>query len=224
MDPRLTICLLTYARTDYAIKTLESTLKNLVWTGELRVHIADDGSDETHRSKLFYTAQNFVDHKYISISNAERGGYGRNVNLATQVIHTLSDYVLMLEDDWELVQKLDIDKLIEDMEDDERLRCIRLGYLSFTQRLMADVIQSKHYKYLLLYPASPEPHVFAGHPRLERVSYQRQIGAWPENLLPGQTEFAVAHMSDARCGVAWPLDVVRTWGDVFAHIGTERSY
>lgn len=224
MVPRLTICLLTYARTDYAIKTLESTLKNLVWTGELRVHIADDGSDEPHRNVLFQTAKHFVTPDYISISNAERGGYGRNVNLATQVIHEISDYVLMLEDDWELVQKLDIDKLIEDMEGDERLRCIRLGYLSFTQRLMADVIQSKHYKYLLLYPASPEPHVFAGHPRLERVSYQRQVGAWPENLLPGQTEFAVAHKPDARIGVVWPIDLVRTWGDVFAHIGSVQSY
>jgi hypothetical protein len=71
---------------------------------------------------------------------------------------------------------------------------------------------------------SPEPHVFAGHPRLETVGYQRRVGEWPEGLLPGETEFSVAHYQWARMGVVWPMDLVKPSGDLFCHIGTIRSY
>lgn len=227
----LTICLLTYARTNYALKTLESVLYHSKYTkGTLSLHIADDGSEADHRSKLFILAQMYMPGSNISISNAERGGYGRNVNLAFQTVHQTADYVLMLEDDWELIRNLDLDELVDDLEgcytdvSQPRFDCVRLGYLSFTQPLHGQIIDRHNRKYLVFDSYSPEPHIWAGHPRLETVQRQRECGLWPENELPGTTEFMMAHVKRVRRGVAWPMDLVHPRGDMFAHIGTQRSY
>lgn len=227
MDARLAICLLTYKRTEYATRALKSTLRNLRREGvDVHVHIADDGSIESHVNHLVGIAEEFgfTRDSNLTTSNAERGGYGKNVNLAMQVLHNISDYILMLEDDWELVDELCIDEYIRDMESTNLVGCVRMGYLSFTQPLRGQVLKLNDRGYLLLDPGSPEPHVFAGHPRLEKVSYQRGVGAWPEGLTPGETEFVVAHKLAARQGVAWPMDTIYTRGDLFAHIGTVRSY
>lgn len=224
-QPRVAICLLTYARTLYALTTLGSTLDNIEYTGKpLHVHIADDGSPQEHRDTLFKVAKAHPCVSGVSITNSDRGGYGRNVNLAMPILHTVADYVLMLEDDWELVRELNLNELIRDMEAADRIGSVRLGYLSYTQPLIGQVYKPRHSAYLLLSAASAEPHVFAGHPRLEKVKYQREVGAWPENLPPGDTEFAMAHKLQARQGIAWPMDLVRSHGDMFAHIGTARSY
>lgn len=218
------LCLLTYARTQYAMKTLASTLNNLKTTKQIHVHIADDGSSPAHREMLLALAHKHHRVSGVSITNSERGGYGRNFNLASQVTHEIGNYVLVVEDDWELTGELDLDELVEHMASSDLVGCVRLGYLSWTQSLRGQVLKLGYLSYLLLDSDSPEPHVFTGHPRLEKVTYQRRVGGWPEGLAPGDTEFAVAHIKAARQGVAWPMDLVKSWGSMFAHIGTERSY
>jgi glycosyltransferase involved in cell wall biosynthesis len=225
---KIAVVLLTYARTDYARATLESVLTNLVAPGygNLYVHIADDGSEPSHVEQLYRLAAKHVPHGNISTSNSERGGYGRNFNLAMQTVHQCVDYVLPLEDDWQLTRPLDLLPLLNALDGSIGVECIRLGYLSFTQALFGRVMSAppEWYKYLLLDPASEEPHVFAGHPRLETIAYQKRVGPWPEGLPPGPTEFAVAHNVEARRGVAWPMDLVMPTRDpLFAHIGSVRS-
>lgn len=226
LNRKLCVVLLTYMRTDYAHTTLQSTFDNLIVPPdiELHVHVADDGSPDLHRTHLVDLAK--LRCARVTVSNSERGGYGRNYNLATQITHEIADYFLMLEDDWELVRPLYIGNLIADMEACESLQCIRLGYLSHTQPLRGEVLTvgKHHNKYLLLDSYSPEPHVFAGHPRLETFDFQRSVGEWPEGLTPGETEFMVAHYQEARNGVAWPMDLVKPLGDLYCHIGTVRSY
>jgi hypothetical protein len=162
----------------------------------------------------------------VTSSDAMRGGYGKNVNLAMQALHSDIDVVLMLEDDWTLTRPLDVAPLMRALNASIGVECIRLGYLSFTQALYGRVMSAppEWYKYLLLDPDSPEPHVFAGHPRIETVAYQKRVGPWPEGLNPGATEFAIAHNTEARRGVAWPMDLVWPTRDpLFAHIGAVRS-
>lgn len=223
---KIAICLMTYARTEYAVRTLRSTLDHIKYADQISVHIADDGSKPEHRSELYDLAGGYARVQGVSVSNSERGGYGRNYNLATQAVHGFADYVLMLEDDWQLLRALDLDLLVAALDAGVGIDAIRLGYLSFTQALIGQVVNvpPSDEKYLLLAGDSLEPHVFAGHPRLEKVSYQKRVGPWPEGLLPGQTEFAVAHNIEARMGVAWPMDFMHSRGDLFAHIGTTRSY
>lgn len=220
MNGAVAVVLLTYNRKEYAIRTLKSLMKNLKYSGKLHVHIADDGSPDGYLDDLRKIAKA----SFTGTTNSERKGYGCNYNLATQIVHQWADYVMPIEDDWELTKPLDLDELVNALKSDDRFGCIRLGYIGWTQELRGTFVGINGRIYLALDPDSPEPHVFAGHPRLETVQWQRNVGPWPEGELPGQTEFDVAHTRNARVGVLWPADIVHPSGDLFVHIGTERSY
>ncbi len=214
--------LLTYNRIDYAKITLDSVLKNLIHDGPIRLHIADDGSPEGYIKELEEYCRHYCGFTgIITTTNSDHGGYGKNYNLATQAVHHHSDIILPLEDDWQLIRPLSTNTFGPLLDGEH---CIRLGYLGFTQELRATFLSIDNKMYLEFDPHSPEPHVFAGHPRLETVAWERSVGPWPEGLLPGATEMAVTHLYNARCNVLWPLDLIHPSGDLFVHIGTARSY
>ena len=218
---RLCVVLLTYNRLEYATRTLDSFYEYV--TPKVHLHIADDGSPNGYVDELAKVAKE-VGAPSITVSNSERGGYGRSFNLATQTTHELADACFVLEDDWCALRPLDLRELAADLDALPGIDCIRLGYLGWTQPMGGRLVAGPNYKYLELDPNSPEPHVFAGHPRLERVSYQREVGPWPENVNPNETEFLVAHYRRARQGVAWPLGIdAREGYGIFCHIGTERA-
>jgi hypothetical protein len=129
----------------------------------------------------------------------------------------------MLEDDWELKRELNVSPLVSQMEE-LGVGCARLGYVGFTQELRCSFAVAQGAYWLRFDPASPEPHVFAGHPRIEALWWSRLVGPWPEGLEPGQTEFAVAHRPESRKAVGWPLSLVHPRGDLYSHVGTIRSY
>lgn len=227
------LLLLTYApsvehpRADYARKTLDAALTNLATRSSVKLHIAHDGSDLAHVAELVSRAE--LSGLSVSVTNAERGGYGRSYNLATQEIHQWADYVLPLEDDWVLTQRLDLDALIESMEASEGdLRCIRMGYLGWTHPIVGSIEKYGTQSFFLFdAELTAETHIWSGHPRLETVSFQRDVGAWPEGVDPGTTEIMVAQRKEARYGVGWPLDLraaaSQDWGNLFAHIGEVQA-
>lgn len=213
--------LLTYARLDYARRTLSSVAQHLVTADQLWCHIADDGSSDEHRDNLLELAKaHFGDR--VSMTNSNRHGYGASYNAATQVVHGLADLILPLEDDWEMTRPFDID-LIAGVLRDGVFGCVRMGYVGATQELRGSFVSARGRWWLELHPDSPEPHVFAGHPRLEHIDWQRAVGPWPEGLEAGLTEFAVAHRPQARVSVAWPVDLIVPSGGLFAHIGTIQA-
>jgi hypothetical protein len=223
----LAVVMLTYAsgldspRHEYAKITAKSLVENLKYSGEIHWHIAHDGSPpECVVESEFPTA---------TVTDSERRGYGASYNLATQALHSYCEYLLMVEDDWKLVRPLDLDCLVSALREGSQINCVRLGYLGWTQRLSGDIVKEADQTFLLMDPESPEPHVWAGHPRLETREFQRKIGIWPEGEDPGTTEFIVAKREASRHGVAWPLDLTlnasQQWANTFAHIGavTARS-
>lgn len=186
------------------------------------MHIADDGSVDGHAERLCEIAGGYARVAHVGMTNAERGGYGRSYNLASQEIHPSADIVLPLEDDWVLSRPLDINPLVETLVGALGIECIRMGYLGSTQRLTGNVVHTPAGPMLLLARESAEPHVFAGHPRLETVAFERRVGPWPEGLAAGATEFEVCHRPAARSGIAWPLDLgpaSMNDGSLFVHIG-----
>lgn len=217
----ISVVLFTYNRPDYARRTLEVAGANLHSTHPIWCHIADDGSPQSQRDDLVEIAHGYFGDR-VSVSDSDRRGYGGSYNLATQYVHEHSEIILPLEDDWELQRPLDLDPLVTALAD-PRINCIRMGYLGFTQPLLGVTIQAAGQTFLLLDPASPEPHVFSGHPRLETRDFQRKMGPWPENMAAGETEFEVAHRTNSRTGVVWPLDLCYSWGNLWAHIGTVPS-
>lgn len=231
MRPPLCILLLTYSpdidhpRSKYAEQTLISVLDNIQYEGEIRVHIADDGSPEEHREKLRQIAGGYAFVTASSSSNSERGGYGANYNIALQTIHSHSSIIMPIEDDWNLNRSLNLNELVDSLEAGSpyNIGCIRLGYLGYTQELSGRLVKLMDKNFLLFDPNSAEPHVWAGHPRIETRDYQRRMMPWPEGIDPGTTEFVVAHRQEVRKGVVWPLDIVRGYGDLFSHIGAVQA-
>lgn len=222
----LAIVLLTYNRLEYASKTLTSVLANLKSPEPIHIHIASDGDWAPYLHELREIAEHYVPcSRQITVSNVNRLGYGASYNAATQVVHNLPgvEYVLPLEDDWELVKTLDVAPILQVLQD-RVFGCVRMGYIGYTQQLNATFVSHGGHHWLALDPDSPEPHVFAGHPRIETVAWQRRVGEWPQDLQPGQTEWEVAHRRNAREQVAWPIDLIRPSGDCFVHIGAERSW
>jgi hypothetical protein len=202
-------------------------LGNLRYSGGLRVHIADDGSPPLESGAdqaetLRQIAGGFPNVVSATASNSGQHGYGASYNLATQVMHLDCPVLLPLEDDWELTGALEADPIVATLLDPAfGIDCVRLGYIGYTQELRGVLVPTPAGHMLRFDPASPEPHVLAGHPRLETREFERRVGPWPEMLPAGQTEFVVCHRNEARRGVAWPLDVLRPSEHRFAHIGAE---
>lgn len=217
----LCIVLFTYDRRENAEETLLSVLSRAHYSGDLHVHIADDGSPEPYIDSLREIAAGFEHVRTVGHTVSQRRGYGGSYNLATQVVHQSHEYILPLEDDWRLERDLDLDPIVETLAGGG-VNAVRLGYLGFTQPIRGELVHTPLGVALALDPASPEPHVFAGHPRVETRSYQRAIGPWPEGLPAGQTEFDVAHRPEARLGIIFPLDLVRPHGDLFSHTGAKE--
>lgn len=206
---------------------------------DIHVHIASDGDDPDYVNTLCMVAGQYG--KPFTVSNSGGKGYGANYNLAMQTVHmTLGvQWILPLEDDWELVRPLNVEPLLELLSRDDYqdkiepadmnptpylIGCVRMGYIGYTQALSSTFIKYKGSHYLLFDHESAEPHVFAGHPRIETVKWERELGPWPEGLAPGRTEWEVAHRSRSREGIVWPIDLIKPCGDAFVHIGTDRSY
>ncbi len=213
--PTLGIMLLTYDRLEYSQLTIYHILANLQYSGEVVWHVADDGSPDGYREALLGLLP-----EGTTITNSERKGYGASYNLASQMLHQKAGVILPLEDDWELTRPFNLDDFVGVLlEEDTQISCIRMGYIGYTQTLTGTFVYQGGQHYLLLDPKSKEPHVFAGHPRLETVERQKEVGPWPEGENAGATEFAVAARSTARKGVAWPVDAIHPRGDLFVHIG-----
>lgn len=226
--PKLYIMLLTYTddpdgpRAQYAHRTLKTTLDRLSYSGQISVHIADDGSPSAHVERLMALAGGYRKVRGVTTTNAARRGYGASYNLATQTVHQLAHLVLPLEDDWELAHKLDLDWYARALlECAPAVGCVRLGYLGYTKALRGSLGVCAERQYLLLDADSPERHVASGHPRLETVEWERAVGPWPEGLDPGSTEWEWCGYPGARNGVVWPMDTPPSgW---FAHIGTVQA-
>lgn len=226
----LAVVMFTYDRWEYAVRTLRSTLDRARFGGVVSVHIADDGSGRDYQQGLVEIAAGYPQVALVTLSDSGRKGYGASYNLASQQVHQRADFVLALEDDWELQRDLDLDELARAiMESDgaSRFECVRLGYIGYTQELRGRFVYAAGQQFLLLDPDSPERHVAAGHPRLETVAFERRVGPWTEGLNAGATEFDWCGRPESRVGVVWPLDLgmsaSQSGRSLYAHIGAIQA-
>lgn len=245
MTARLAVVLLTAHRLDYAVETARSTAANLRHDGPVQWHIADDGDDDNYIGAVADAIREGGEPVPITRGQAGGRGYGASFNLASQVVHNIADLVLVLEDDWRLARPLDTASIVRMLacggRQDKRewswaveppdgftARSVRLGYLGFQWPMTMHLFKTDESLWAALDPASPEQHVATGHPRIETVAYQRDVGPWPEGLSPGATELGWCQLDAARRGVVWPLSLVALTGSIsgnlFEHIGAVSSY
>ncbi len=217
--PQVSVLLITYKRLPLALRTLTGLRVNLEYPGPLHVHIADDGSGGDHIERLVAEAR--LDPRVVSVTstNAGRAGVGASMNMGQRVCWQRSDFVLWLEDDWELYRRLNLCTAVRCLQECLDVGMIRYGYL---QKGMTGTIKAGGGDlWWRLSWESEDPYVFAGHAALRHKRFYEAYGDYPEGLAPGETEAAMAVRVNERRGpvILWPAEI-GCWG-VFGHIGAD---
>lgn len=217
MSEPITIILLTYERTEYALKTIDSVLANLRYPN-LAWFVADDGSSSEHISAITTRLQG---HNIVGMWS-QRDSYGRSANEGIAATRTQGQLAFFLEDDWELKEPFDLWPYAALLMEDETVGMIRMGYLN--EGVTGTTFGHRGQLYWKLSDISP--YIFAGHPSLRHLRFHDHAGGYIEHLQPGETELAMAwkHKSsqDPKPSIVWPT-LLGQYGP-FNHIGTQQSY
>jgi len=212
----LSIILLTYQRTDYALRAIDGICENLMY-GLFKPDwvVVDDGSDKSHidaiRAKL-------DGHEFTHDLYSERVGYGALANKAMSM--ALSDVTLWLEDDWVLNRPLVLSPYIALLNENENIGMVRLGHLPIGLELSSEGYSGHMY----LNVQKGTQYAYSGNPHLKHKRFYEQYGEMPTGKHPGDTEIAYDAQVRSRYGprIVWPLQI----GDrpYFDHIGEIKSY
>lgn len=217
MSEPITIVLLTYERTEYALRTIESVRSHLQYP-DLKWFIADDGSSEDHLSQV---VGSIPSDDLVGVYS-QRHSYGRSANEGIRAARERGRLVFFLEDDWELVQPLDIWPYAATLMEDDSIGMVRMGYLN--AGIKGETVGHRGMLYWELNDESP--YIFAGHPSLRHIRFHDHAGNYTESLQPGETELAMAWKyktsPDPKPSIVWPCLLGQS--GPFAHIGTVQSY
>lgn len=225
--PPLAICLLTYKRTQEAIRTVESTCTHLKYPRELiRWYVADDGSPEEHHAAVLETLE-----KYGMVLTGEHndrfrddGTYacGRGWNKGLGICHQYSDYVLWLEDDWVMEADLDMTRYVKLLDEQPQVGIVTFRILS----IGADVHTVGYNGEVFLRYGRTTQYAYSGNPLLRHARYVKHYGWFAEDRNPGLVEL---HQDDLyRLDVQngpeiWRAAGLDPWGG-WHHIGTEKTW
>lgn len=123
-SPVITVVMTTYfptvQRKEVAEKTLRSWQRYLKYDGELRLHVADDGSDIPFHPALYWQGE-------ITRSYRRRKGVGASLNRGFRQGFEVSPLVLYAVDDWSLVEPLDLTTWARVLEMRSDVGMVRLG-------------------------------------------------------------------------------------------------
>lgn len=228
--PNIAIGLVTFRRTREALRTVESTIENLIYPKEKRGwYISDDGSAVRHSaailSKLGMAGESIIGFhneriRHKGDENSHNAGLGWNKCLG--LCHQNSDFVLWLEDDWELDEPLDLVPYVKLLMGREDVGICSFRILSVGADVHTVGYEGRHY---LRYSRTTQ-YAFSGNPYLRHARYTKRYGWFAEDRNPGLMEL---HMDDQyRLAVdnlidIWrPLDI-NVWG-AWKHIGSDKTW
>ena len=223
-DPsKVSILFITYNRSDILAQTVQAMK---AWSGfDLAMTIcSDDCSQPEHQARI--RAMGF-DKVLIPEKN---GGLGRNNNKGLRAVET--DYVLMIQDDCELLDPSCIDKAIRILDADPSIGMVRLmgepGHFPLTKKKQGDldywVCDHLGEAYQALKKQPRRIRVYSDHPQLRRRSvHESLVGYYAEGVPMENTEMDYEDRIDQQTSffVAFLSDTENSY---FTHQGTETSF
>jgi len=220
--PPMAACLLTYDRTDYAVRTAVSFCTNFKYPN-LAWYIADDGSSDAHG--LAITSALEMCGATIFGGHAEKMGPGPSWNRAIENSLHRAEIILWVEDDWELQDEIDVTKYVKLLMEKPEVGMIRLGYMAVGLNLHSVGHDGTHY----LRVEKSTPYAYSGNPSIRHRRYFTAYDWYPESpgVNPGECE--LWHDDKVRKTegpeIWWPMDLKNGgWGGGFGHIGEKQSY
>lgn len=226
--PKLSIALVTYQRTKEAVETVKSTLLNLKYPPELcSWYVGDDGSPKKHMDSIM---RELDGHKILGYHNdrlrhakAEHTyNCGMGWNRALGICHQNSDFVLWLEDDWNLEEPLDLVPFVRLLQEREDVGVVTFRVLSTG----CDVYTVGHNGIHYLQYQKTTQYAYSGNPYLRHARFTKHYGWFCEECNPGEIELKcddVYRLDNASGPWIWRPAAISPWGS-WGHIGTEKSY
>lgn len=213
--PAVYIILTTYKRTQFALQTIDSIHRNLLWSN-LGWIICDDHSEGNHVSQL---VEAIGQTNHLWIYDSQRRGVGNGMNTALNYVWSIGgSLILMLEDDWELKYPMDLTPYVNTLLNHEQHGMIRFGYLS--PGVQATLINEENRLYWKTEDNGFQ-YRFTGHPSLRHKRFHDVYGYYDEGLAPGYTELSMCGKVNARSGPNILIPADGGWYGYFHHIGAE---
>jgi hypothetical protein len=124
MLPDITIVMTTWFVDQDRVRIAEETLaiwnELLHYEGNIRLHVADDGSTLKWKPEKFWNRQ-------ITYSRQERKGVGASLNAGFEKAYETSPLVAYFVDDWRLLEPIDITPWCKALLENEDIGIMRLG-------------------------------------------------------------------------------------------------
>lgn len=233
--PKLAIGLVTYRRTTEALRTIFSTISKLGYPAEnIGWYVADDGTeDPTHMERILaaLSSQTLIGYhsermRHKGQEGTHNAGLGWNRCLGN--CHQFSDFVLFLEDDWDLDQPLDIVPYVKMLREREDVGACSFRILSAG----ADVHTVGYNGNMYLRYLRTTQYAYSGNPYLRHARYTRKYGVFAEDRSPGNIELhqddqyrydgKILRSEDDGPQIWRPADI-SIWGG-WKHIGTDKTW
>lgn len=169
------VLVITYNR----IKILRETMSRLsqYLNGSWEFVIADDGSTDGTQEMI---KSDYPDAALVQSFRARLGG---NTNAGLKVAFSVSDVVLQVQDDYYLMNPLDVRSHIEELQSNEDIGWIRLGNVA-NHNLHA----AMHGDYWHVAWDSPGLYVSSDQPHIKHKRFHDAYGWYPEGLPVTSTE------------------------------------
>lgn len=226
--PHISIVLVTYKRTAEALETVRSTCENLVYPRDLRSwYVADDGSPEEHVNEILTTLRGKFErilgyHNERLRPEGQEDSYfaGKGWNLGLGIAHQNSNFVLFLEDDWRLDEKLDLEPYVKLLIEREDIGIVTFRVLSVGADVHTVGYDGRHYlKYL-----RTTQYAYSGNPYLRHARFTTHYGWFDEGRNPGDIELEMdSRFRDKEGPDIWRPVAISPWG-AWSHVGTDKSW
>ena len=147
---------------------------------------------------------------------------GKGWNKALGISHQFTDFVLWLEDDWELEEPLDLVPCVRLLQEREDVGLVSFRILSVGNEVLTVGHDGRHY---LQYQRTTQ-YSYSGNPQLRHARFVKHYGWFAENVNPGGIELAQddKYRLDTNNGpVIWRPVAISPWG-AWAHIGVDKSW
>jgi len=216
--PPVIALIITYERTHLAVETIKSVKEKVIYPN-IGFHIADDGSSPEHIERLLHEIGGSYS---VEISNAQRGGVGRSMNLGIEAALKRADLWLHLEDDWVLPAPLDLKPHVDLLMQNGNIGMVRLGRLS--AGITAKTIPGLNGECWWELRRASDTYVFSGNASLRHRRFHDAYGPYREGLPPGRTELWYCDRFNRGKGpeIVWPSFL--STKEMFVHIGDHHSY